>query len=43
VNCAVLQTTADNTGDHLAFVALSQARTLASGESLDLSIAVKLQ
>jgi hypothetical protein len=43
VNCAVLQTTADNTGDHLAFVALSQARTLASGESLDVSLAIKLQ
>ncbi len=43
VNCAVLQTTSDNTGDHVAFVALSQARTLASGESLDVSIKVKLQ
>jgi hypothetical protein len=43
VNCAVLQTTIDNTGDHIAFVALSQARTLASGESLDVSLAIKLQ
>ena len=43
VNCAVLQTTADNTGDHIAFVALSQARTLNSGESLDVSLAIKLQ
>jgi len=43
VNCAVLQTTADNTGDLIAYVALSVARTLASGESLDVSLAVKLQ
>lgn len=43
VNCAVLQTTVDNTGDHVAFVALSQARTLNSGESLDVSLKVKLQ
>lgn len=43
VNCAVLATTSDNTGDHVAYVALSQARTLASGESLDVSIAVTQQ
>lgn len=43
VNCAVLATTSDSSGDHLAFVALSQARTLASGESLDVSVNIKLQ
>ena len=43
VNCAGLATTSDNTGDFLAFVALSQARTLASGESLDVSLKIKLQ
>jgi hypothetical protein len=43
VNCAVLQTSTDNTGDHIAFVALSAARTLAAGESLDVSLAIKLQ
>ena len=43
VNCAVLQTSTDNTGDHLAFVALSQARTLAASETLDVSLKVKLQ
>lgn len=43
VNCAGLATSSDNTGDFLAFVPLSQARTLASGESLDVSLRVKLQ
>jgi hypothetical protein len=43
VNCAVLQTSTDNTGDFLTFVALSQARTLASGETLDVSLKIKLQ
>jgi hypothetical protein len=43
VNCAVLATTTDNTGDPIAFVALSQARTMANGESLDVSMAIKQQ
>lgn len=43
VNCAVLATTTDNSGVHVAFVALSQARTMANGESLDTTISIKLQ
>ncbi len=40
---AVLATSSDNLGKLIAFVALSQTRTLAAGETLDVSMSVKLQ
>lgn len=43
VTYAVLSTTTDNTGKLVAYVALSQARTLADGESLRIQITIKLQ
>jgi len=44
VNCAVLTTAVSGTaGDHLMWAALSQARTLAAGESLDVTLKVKQQ
>lgn len=43
VYCAVLATSSDNTGDFLAWAALSTGRTLASGETLDASLDIKLQ
>jgi len=43
VTHAVLATSSDNTGLHIAFVALSQSRTMADGESLDVSFVGKLQ
>lgn len=43
VTHGVLATTSDNTGRLNSFVALSQSRTLADGESLDVTITIKLQ
>jgi len=43
VSHAILATSSDNTGRHIAFVALSQSRTMADGESLDVSFVGKLQ
>jgi hypothetical protein len=43
VNCAFLATTSDNTGKLISYAALSTARTLASGESLQVTYKVKLQ
>jgi hypothetical protein len=40
---AVLSTTANNTGKLVAFVALSGTRTLADGDSLKVTITIKLQ
>jgi len=42
VTYAVLATSSDNTGKLIAYVALSQSRTLADGESLQCSMTVKL-
>jgi hypothetical protein len=42
VTYAVLATTSDNAGKHIASVALSTTRTLASGESLQVTMKVKL-
>jgi hypothetical protein len=39
----VLATTSDNSGKHVSFVALSQSRTLASGESLQVTYRLKQQ
>lgn len=41
VTYAVLATTTDNSGEHIAFVALSQSRTINDGESLKVTIKVK--
>jgi hypothetical protein len=41
VTYAVLATTSGNAGKHIAFVALSQSRTLADGESLKVTLKVK--
>ena len=43
VTYAVLATSSDNTGKLYAYVALSQSRTLADGETLDVSMTIKLQ
>lgn len=43
VYCVGLATTSDNTGKHVSYAALSQARTLAAGESLQVTYKVKLQ
>lgn len=43
VNCAFLATTSDNSGKLIAYAGLSQARTLASGETLQITYKVKLQ
>ena len=43
VTYAVLATTSDNTGKLISFVALSQSRTLSSGDSLQVTYKVKLQ
>jgi len=43
VTYAVLATTSDNTGKLVAYVALSQSRTLAAGETLDVTITIKQQ
>ena len=43
VTYAVLATTSDNTGKLVSFAALSQSRTLASGESLQVTYKLKLQ
>ena len=43
VTYAVLATTANDTGLLIAFVALSQSRTLNDGETLDVSMALKAQ
>jgi len=42
VSHCVLATTSNNTGLHIAFAALSEARTMQDGESLDVSYDVKL-
>lgn len=42
VTYAVLATSSDNTGKLIAYVALSQSRTLADGESLKCTISIKL-
>jgi len=39
---AILATSSDNTGKLIAYVALSQSRTLADGESLQCSMSIKL-
>lgn len=38
-----ISTTSNNTGKHIAFVALSQGRKLAAGESLQITVKIKLQ
>ncbi len=43
VTYAVLATTSDNTGKLIAFVALSQSRTLNDGESLDVQLTITQQ
>ncbi len=43
VTYAVLATSSDNTGKLVAFVALSQSRTLADGESLDVQLTITQQ
>lgn len=43
VYCVFLGTTSDNTGKHISYAPLSTARTLASGESLQVTYKVKLQ
>ena len=43
VTYAVIATTSDNTGQLLAYAALSQSRTLASGESLTVTYRLKQQ
>lgn len=43
VTYAVLATTIDNTGLFVAFKVLSQSRTLADGESLDVQLTIKQQ
>lgn len=43
VTYLVIATTSDNTGLHIAFIALSQSRTLADGESLEVTIKPKQQ
>lgn len=43
VTYAVLATSSDNTGKLIAFVALSQSRTLADGESLDVTLTITQQ
>jgi hypothetical protein len=43
VYCVMLGTSSDNTGKLVSYAALSQARTLASGESLQITYKVKLQ
>ena len=41
VTYAVLATTSDNSGKHIAFVALSQTRTLQDGETLKVTLKIK--
>lgn len=43
VYCVFLGTTSDNTGKHISYAPLSTARTLAAGESLQITYRVKLQ
>lgn len=43
VTYAVLATSTDNSGKLIAYVALSQSRTLADGESLQVTLYIKLQ
>ena len=43
VDHAFLATTSDNTGKFVAYVALSQSRTLADGETLDVTLTITQQ